>query len=211
MTVSGARPNPWRGRVVRNGTTPVSAGNLANVITVARILMAPAFVALLLIDGGELGILRYVAAGLFVFAIATDAVDGTLARRRNLVTDLGKILDPIADKVLVSSALVVLVVLGELPWWVVAIILGRELGITVMRLLVVRERVIPASLAGKVKTVAQAIAVSFALVPFWLWFGDWVHIWNTVLMSAVVVLTIYSGLEYVISVIRSKPVGSVIE
>ena len=142
------------------------------------------------------GILRYVAAGLFVLASATDGVDGFLARRRNLVTDAGKLLDPIADKVLTGGALVALSILAELPWWVTIVILVREVGITVLRLALLRDHVIPAGLLGKVKTWVQAIAISFALVPFPSLFGDWMNVVNLVLMSAAVVLTLVSGVEY---------------
>src|SRR5688500_7456923 len=101
---AGARVNPMRGRVVRVGDDQASAGNVANIVTVARILLAPVFVVLLLVDDGTEGVLRYVAGALFILASATDGVDGLLARRRNLVTDAGKLLDPIADKVLIGSA-----------------------------------------------------------------------------------------------------------
>src|SRR5690606_34200456 len=131
-----------RGRVVSAGDTPASTGNIANIVTVVRIAMVPAFVWLLLADAGELGPMRYVAAALFIVAIATDHVDGTLARRRNLITDFGKILDPVADKLLIGSALVCLSILGELWWWVTAIILLREFGITIYRMIVLRKRVI---------------------------------------------------------------------
>src|SRR5690606_30542496 len=138
-----------RGGVVSAGDTPASTGNIANIITVVRIAMVPAFVWLLLADAGAMGVIRFVAAALFIVAIATDHVDGTLARRRNLITDFGKILDPVADKLLIGSALVCLSLLGELWWWVTALILLRELGITVFRMSVIRKRVIPASSGGK--------------------------------------------------------------
>ncbi|MCU1634822.1 MAG: pgsA, partial [Cryobacterium sp.] len=105
--------------------------NLPNLITVVRILLAPLFIWLLLADGGEDGGLRWAAAVLFILAIATDGVDGAIARRQNLVTDLGKLLDPIADKILTGGALVSLSILGELPWWVTLVILVREVGITI--------------------------------------------------------------------------------
>ncbi|MEP6480368.1 MAG: CDP-alcohol phosphatidyltransferase family protein, partial [Rhodoglobus sp.] len=120
-----------RGRVARNGDTPASTGNVANIVTVVRIFMAPVFIWLLLADKGELGAVRWVAAVIFVVAIVTDTVDGILARRQNLVTDFGKILDPIADKVLTGGALVALSILGELWWWVTIVILIREFGITI--------------------------------------------------------------------------------
>lgn len=203
MALSEPRPNPMRGRVARNGDTQASLGNVANIVTIARILMAPVFIWLLLADAGELGVLRWVAAGLFVFAIVTDSVDGLLARRQNLVTDFGKLVDPIADKVLIGGALVALVILRELPWWVAALILVREIGITVFRFIALRDRVIAASVWGKLKTVVQAVAISLALFPFALLLGSWVDIANLVLMSLAVVLTVGSGIEYLVAAARA--------
>ncbi|MEY2849376.1 MAG: hypothetical protein RI885_2043 [Actinomycetota bacterium] len=195
-TTGPRRPNPLRGRVVSAGETPASQGNLANIITVVRILMAPGFVWLLLADGGELGPVRWAAAAVFIVAIATDSVDGILARRRNLVTDLGKILDPIADKVLVGGALVGLSILGELPWWVTVVILARELGITAFRFAVLRSRVIPASRGGKLKTILQSVTLSMFLVPLTTVVGDWILWVDGVLMTATVVVTVLSGADY---------------
>src|ERR1700755_2570696 len=155
------RVNPMKGRVASRGETPASAGNVANIVTVARILLAPVFVWMLLVDARDNGLFRYLAAGLFLLAILTDAVDGFLARDRNLVTDQGKLLDPIADKVLIGGALRGLAILGELDWWVTAVILVREIGITVWRLVALRDRVIPAGILGKIKTLVQAIAIAF--------------------------------------------------
>ncbi|MET4159852.1 CDP-diacylglycerol--glycerol-3-phosphate 3-phosphatidyltransferase [Agromyces sp. PvR057] len=177
--------------------------NLPNAITIVRILLAPIFFWMLLVDDGADGWLRWAAAALFIIAIATDGIDGHIARSRGLVTDLGKILDPIADKLLTSGALVCLSILGELPWWVTAIIVVREVGITVWRLVELRRgNVVPASSGGKLKTVVQAVAISFALVPLWTVFGEWVHWLNGVLMTAAVVLTLWSGLLYVRDAIR---------
>jgi len=187
---------------VRSGETPPSNGNLANVITVIRILLAPVFFWLLFLDDGELGLIRYAAAALFVVAIVTDSVDGILARRQNLITDLGKILDPIADKLLTGGALVCLSLLGELAWWVTALILVRELGITVYRMAVLRNRVIPASRGGKLKTVLQAVAISFFLTPLWTVLGDWMHWVNGALMTAAVFATVVSGADYLIKAFR---------
>lgn len=199
------RVNPMRGRVVRRGDGVASAGNVANIVTVARILLAPAFVVLLLLDGGSDGVLRYVAGGLFILASATDGIDGYLARRRNLVTDAGKLLDPIADKVLTGGALVSLSILGELPWWVTIVILVREVGITVLRLVALRDHVIAASLLGKIKTWVQIIAISFAIVPLWAFLGEWVHVLNTVLMTLAVAITIVSGVEYLWQAWKGRP------
>ncbi|WP_187264976.1 CDP-diacylglycerol--glycerol-3-phosphate 3-phosphatidyltransferase [Homoserinibacter sp. GY 40078] len=191
-----------RGRVVSAGETPASMGNIANIITVVRILLAPVFVWLMILDGGELGVWRWVAAVLFILSITTDSVDGFVARSRNLVTDFGKLVDPIADKILVGAALVALAVLGELWPWVAIVILVREFGITIFRFLMLRDHVIPAGFLGKVKTVVQAVAVSFALVPLWTLLGDWVHVVNAVLMGAALVLTVVSGVEYLWSAWR---------
>ncbi|MFC5501370.1 CDP-diacylglycerol--glycerol-3-phosphate 3-phosphatidyltransferase [Lysinimonas soli] len=185
-----------RGRVVSTGETPASAGNIANIVTVIRILLAPVFIWLLLDDAGHDGYVRYIAAVLFVLAITTDSVDGLLARQRNLVTDLGKLIDPIADKVLTGGALVGLSILGEIPWWITVVILVREIGITVFRFIALRDRVIAASWLGKVKTVVQAVAISFALFPLWQFLGAWVNWVNAVLIVLAVVLTVGSGIEY---------------
>ena len=190
------RVNPMKGRVVAIGDTPASAGNIANIVTVIRILLAPVFIYLLLLDNGHDSYIRYIAAVLFVFAITTDSVDGLLARQRNLVTDLGKLIDPIADKVLTGGALVGLSILGEIPWWITIVILVREIGITVFRFIALRDRVISASWLGKVKTVVQAVAISFALFPFWQLLGQWINWVNAVLIVLALVLTVVSGVEY---------------
>jgi CDP-diacylglycerol---glycerol-3-phosphate 3-phosphatidyltransferase len=194
-----------RGRVVRHGEGTASAGNLANIITVFRMLLAPVFVVLLLLDAGDDGYLRYIAGGLFILASATDGVDGFLARRLNLVTDAGKLLDPIADKVLIGGALVSLSILGELPWWVTGVILLREVGITVLRLVALRDHVIPASILGKIKTWVQIIAISLAIVPLWNFVGSWVHVLNAVLMTLAVIITLVSGAEYLWQARRGRP------
>ena len=196
-------PSGFRGRVVASGTSQVSNGNIANIITVVRILLAPLFVWLVLLDDGEHGIWRFVAAGLFIAAIATDVLDGALARKRNLVTNSGIILDPIADKILIGGALIALALVAELPWWVVIVILAREIGITLFRLMALADRVIPASRGGKLKTVLQAVTLSSWLVPTWLLLGSWVFILNWVLMGAVIVVTVATGLDYLVKGLRS--------
>jgi len=185
-----------QGRVVSKGDTPASKGNVANIVTVARILLAPLFIWMLLADDGQLGLLRYLAAGLFVLAIATDSLDGQLARRRNLVTDVGIILDPIADKVLIGGALVALSILNELPWWITIVILVREFGITIFRFAVLSKIVIPASRGGKLKTVIQAVAISLFLVHLWTFLGDWVLWLSWAAMAAALLLTVVTGIEY---------------
>ena len=201
-------PSGFRGRVVASGDTQVSNGNIANIITVVRILLAPLFVWLVLLDGGEHGLWRFVAAGLFIAAIATDGLDGALARKRNLVTNSGIILDPIADKILIGGALIALALVAELPWWVVVVILAREIGITLFRLAVLTDRVIPASRGGKLKTVLQAITLSSWLVPTWVLLGEWVFTLNWVLMGAVIVVTTATGLDYIIKGVRAPNASS---
>jgi len=198
------RSNPLRGRVVRSGDSPASSGNLANIITVVRIMLAPLFIGMLLADNGELGPLRVAAAALWVVAIATDSIDGILARRQNLVTDLGKILDPIADKVLVGGALVSLSILGELWWWVTIVIMVREIGITVFRFVVLRSRVIPASSGGKIKTILQSVTIPLFLFPLHLIVGDWILGLNAVMMALTVIVTVITGLDYLWKAYRSN-------
>ena len=177
--------------------------NLPNAITVVRILLAPVFFWMLLADDGRDGWLRWAAAALFIIAIATDGIDGHIARSRGLVTDLGKILDPIADKLLTSGALVCLSILGELWWWVTIVIIVREVGITVWRLVELRRgNVVPASSGGKLKTVVQSVAISFFLVPLDRIVGDWIFWVDWVLMAAALALTVWSGLLYVRDAIR---------
>ena len=185
-----------RGRVLRHGDTPASNGNIANIITVVRILLAPVFIWLLLLDNEEMGLLRYIAAALFIVAIVTDAVDGHLARGRNLITNVGIILDPIADKVLTGGALVALSILGELPWWITILILVREFGITIYRFAVLSKVVVPASRGGKLKTILQAVAISLFLVPLSTVVGVWILWLNWSVMAIAVVLTVYTGIEY---------------
>jgi CDP-diacylglycerol---glycerol-3-phosphate 3-phosphatidyltransferase len=201
------RGSSMRGRVARSGDTPASNGNVANIITTVRILLAPLFIWMLLADAGELGLLRYLAAALFIVAIATDSVDGILARRQNLVTNVGKLLDPIADKVLTGGALVALSLLGELWWWVTIVILVRELGITAFRFAVLRNRVVAASPGGKLKTVIQSVAISLYLVPLWVFLGDWMHWVNGVVMGAALVLTVLTGIDYLVKAARVSRSG----
>ena len=190
-------PYHARGRMISAGEGPASTWNAANLITIGRIVLVPVFVVLLL-AGAHGGPLRWAATVLFVLAIATDSLDGRLARGRDLVTDLGKLLDPIADKALTGAALVVLSVLGELPWWVTGLILVREIGITVYRFAVLSKRVIPASKGGKLKTVLQSVAITLALAPLPQLLGSWVDVVNTVLMAAAFVITLVTGVQYLI-------------
>lgn len=195
--------SPWRGRVWRRGPEPASVASVPNLISVARILLTPVFFGVALANP-EPGAWRTAAAVLFAVLIATDFVDGQIARRRGLVTDFGKLIDPIADKAITGSAFVVLSMLGELPWWITMLVLVRELGITVYRLIVVDTVVIAADWAGKAKTMAQAIALPLALVPLQAWIGE-PGIWICVAtMTVAVALTIWSGAEFVWHAVRGR-------
>ena len=162
--------------------------NLANALTVLRLIMVPFFVAFLVAGGTGW---RLAAAALFAVASVTDLLDGRLARQRGLITDFGKIADPIADKALTGSALVTLSVLHHLSWWVTVVILVRELGITALRLAVIRHNVIAASRGGKLKTLLQVIAIGLYVLP-----GPF-GLARPVLMGAAVVVTLVTGVDYV--------------
>jgi len=180
--------------------------NAPNIITAARIVATPFFVWMLLADGGTDGALRWASAAFFVLAIATDAWDGHIARSRGLITDLGKLLDPIADKFLTGAALVGLSILGELPWWITAVVLVREIGVTIHRLIIASDVVVAAAWMGKLKTVAQSVAITLALLPLASVLGEAapIAIWANILtMSIAVALTILSGIDYVLSHVRS--------
>jgi CDP-diacylglycerol--glycerol-3-phosphate 3-phosphatidyltransferase len=169
--------------------------NLPNLITIGRIALAPIFVWVLFLFPTPAAHERWIVVALFVLASATDGLDGALARKRNQVTDLGKLLDPIADKVLIGGALLALSVLGQVEWWMTVLILARELGITVYRLVVVKDRVIAASGGGKFKTIIQSIAVGFYLSPlsgYWYGFAKL----ELFLLYLALVLTITSGIQY---------------
>jgi CDP-diacylglycerol--glycerol-3-phosphate 3-phosphatidyltransferase len=194
--------------MISAGAGPASTWNAANLITIGRILLAPLFVWLLVADGHAGGVLRWLAALLFVLAIATDSLDGRLARGRDLVTTLGILLDPIADKVLTGAALIALSALAELPWWVTLLILVREIGITVFRFAVLSDRVVPASRGGKLKTVLQSVAITLALAPFPVLLGHWVDVLNTVVMAVTVLVTVATGVDYLVQAVllsRRRP------
>lgn len=172
--------------------------NLANSLTIFRLVIVPFFVFALFHDHGASTHWRYIATGLFVIAGFTDRVDGQLARNRNTITDFGTFLDPIADKALIGSALIGLSQLGELAWWVTVVILTREVGITAMRLMVIRKRVIPANRGGKAKTLIQGFAILFYLVPF----PASLEPERKALMFLAVAITVITGLDYLKDVLR---------
>ncbi|MFS0912446.1 CDP-diacylglycerol--glycerol-3-phosphate 3-phosphatidyltransferase [Microbacterium sp. 179-I 3D2 NHS] len=181
---------------------------LPNAITVARIPLAVVFFVVLLL-GGRYGEdasgLRWTAAILFIVAISTDWVDGYLARRYDIVSDFGKLWDPIADKLLTGAGFLGLAILGEVGWLIVVVILIREWGITVHRLLVAREHVVAAAWMGKIKTAVQGVALGWALLPLNALIG--LDVWTAitaVLMIVVLVLTVASGIDYVVAQARGS-------
>ena len=177
---------------------PVPPGlmNVANALTVLRICLVPVFVACLVAGGTGW---RIAALAAFGGASLTDFLDGQLARKRGLVTDFGKIADPIADKALTGAALITLSVIGELPVWVTAAILVRELGITALRFAVIRRGVIAASQGGKLKTLLQIIAICLYVLPPSLGLPAVIR---EVVMGAALVVTLVTGVDYVIRAVR---------
>lgn len=176
-----------------------SAWNVANALTVARLLLVPVLAWCLLYEGGGTGA-RVAAFVVFAVAAGTDHIDGELARRRGLVTDFGKIADPIADKALMGAALLGLSALGELAWWITVTILIREAGVTLLRFWVIRHGVIPASRGGKVKTLLQTLAISLYILPL----GGWLATGRAWVMGAAVVATVITGADYVMRALRLR-------
>ena len=174
--------------------------NAANVLTGVRVLLVPIF-GWLLLSHPDSAPYRIASVVVFVVASVTDRIDGELARRHGLVTEVGKMADPIADKALMGMALIGLSLLHELPWWITVVMLVREVGITVLRFVVLRRGVIPASRGGKLKTMVQAVAIGLYLLPL----PDGWHIVAEVVMVVALVLTVVTGLDYVWSAIaRSR-------
>ena len=177
-----------------------STWNVANGLTGFRLLLVPVFAVLLMHDGGDRTGWRVAAFVAFVVASVTDRFDGELARRRGLVTDLGTIADPIADKALTGAALVGLSLLGELPWWVTAIVLAREVGITLLRFVVIRHGVMPASRGGKLKTLLQGVAIGLYVLPL---SGAAVTVAQAV-MAVAVIVTVITGADYLLRAARLR-------
>jgi CDP-diacylglycerol--glycerol-3-phosphate 3-phosphatidyltransferase len=183
---------------VRLKKTPVL--NAANVLTVVRIVLIPVFVALVVASAMTDPSLRVASGIAFSVASMTDYVDGWVARRYELVTSFGKVADPIADKALTGSALVLLSAYGVLPWWITLVILVREWGITLMRFSVLKYGVIAASRGGKLKTVLQFAAIAWYIFPFPL---PWSAV-GPVLMYAALIVTVVTGIDYVLAAYRLR-------
>ena len=146
---------------------------------------------------------RVAAWAVFAVASITDRFDGELARKRNLITEFGKLADPIADKALVGAALIGLSSLNELPWWVTIVILVREIGVTLLRFWVIRHGVIPASRGGKLKTLLQAVAIGLFVLPHW----DWLRDIAWVVMIAAIAVALVTGFDYVGRAVRLRRTG----
>jgi CDP-diacylglycerol---glycerol-3-phosphate 3-phosphatidyltransferase len=180
-----------------------SAWNIANGLTVFRLLLVPVFIAALFHAGGHDTEWRIWAWGVFAVASITDRFDGDIARKRNLVTEFGKLADPIADKALVGAALVGLSLLHDLSWWVTVVILVREVGVTVLRFWVIRHGVIAASRGGKVKTLLQGVAIGLFVLPL----SGWLHAVAWVFMVAAIVVALATGVDYVARALRLRRAG----
>jgi CDP-diacylglycerol--glycerol-3-phosphate 3-phosphatidyltransferase len=180
--------------------------NIANVLTGVRLLLVPVFLVVLFIEDGTDTGWRLAATGVFALAAITDRFDGELARSRGLVTAFGTIADPIADKALTGAALIGLSVLAQVPWWVTIVIMGRELGITVLRFWVLRHGIIPASRGGKAKTLCQAVAIGLFLLPLPELLGAAGTVWAVrwVVLGLAIALTVVTGLDYVLRALRLR-------
>jgi CDP-diacylglycerol---glycerol-3-phosphate 3-phosphatidyltransferase len=175
--------------------------NVANLLTGLRLVLVPVFLLVLFAGDGHEFASRIAAFAIFAVAVITDRLDGQLARSYGMVTEFGQLADPIADKLLIGSALIGLSMLGDLPWWITVVILVREIGITVLRFAVLRRGVIPASRGGKLKTLVQAVAIGLFILPL----HAWPPLWHTIawwVMGAAIVLTVVTGIEYLVSAIR---------
>jgi CDP-diacylglycerol--glycerol-3-phosphate 3-phosphatidyltransferase len=184
--------------------------NVPNALTALRILMVPVFGWALLHDGGDSQPWRWLAYGLFAAAMVTDKIDGDIARKHNLITNFGKIADPIADKAITGMAFIGLSVIGALWWWVTVLVLVREWSVTIARLSIARQVVMAARQSGKLKTMAQALALGGFVAPFkdltgrWDVPGDVVWWASAILMGIAVVLTVTSGVEFARDAVRQR-------
>lgn len=168
--------------------------NLPNSITISRILALPFCAYALFKNGGDDSTWRIIAFVLFFLVGVTDFLDGRLARSRNTVTEFGKLLDPIADKALIGTALVSLSILHTLPWWVTTVILTREIGITIFRFIVIKNGVIPANRGGKLKTIVQNFAAGFYILPL----SSSLYWFRELFMGAALILTVTTGIWYLV-------------
>ena len=169
--------------------------NLSNSITLIRIAALPLCAYFLFKNGGHDSTWRIVSWWLFFIVGMTDFIDGKLARSRGSVTELGKLLDPIADKALVGTAMIGLSILGDMPWWITVVILTREIGITIVRLMVISGGVIAANRGGKIKTMMTSFGVGFYVLPL----NESLFIYRDFFMYIGVVVTLATGASYLLA------------
>jgi CDP-diacylglycerol--glycerol-3-phosphate 3-phosphatidyltransferase len=194
--------DPARTDPIADPVATVSAWNIANALTVLRLVLVPFFALALFAGDGHAHGWRIIACVIFAIASFTDYVDGDIARKRGLITEFGKLADPIADKALIGTALVGLSALNDLAWWVTIVVLIREVGVTLLRFWVIRHGVMAASRGGKVKTLLQAVAIGLLVLPL---SGSWRDA-ALVVMAAAVLLTVVTGLDYVARAVRLRRV-----
>lgn len=202
-----------------SGTDPVTPAkpsnyNLPNALTTLRIVLVPFFGAALLMDGGDSIAWRMAAFVIFVVAMITDKIDGDIARSRGLITDFGKIADPIADKAMTGMAFVGLAVIFDSPWWWLGTIavLVREWSVTLLRLSILRRMVVAADNLGKLKTTFQVIGLSGLVLPFrdpdlpgWMETpGEVLYYAAVVLVGIAVALTMVSGAQFFLGIWRQR-------
>ena len=184
---------------VADPISAVSAFNVPNFLTTIRIIVVPILAWLLFKESAETDANRIIAGTIFIVAALTDIADGTIARRWNLITNFGKIFDPIADKALIGVALIGLSYLNLLDWWFTWVILARELFVTFLRFWVINKGVIPASRGGKLKTIIQIVAISFYLLPL----PESFSIVGEIIMYLAVILTLATAVDYIMKAIMT--------
>ena len=198
--------------MTENEAAPPSNWNVPNVLTTLRIVLVPFFGWALLVDNGDSAVWRLVAWFIFFVAMATDKIDGDLARKHNLITNFGKIADPIADKAITGMAFIGLSIIGEVWWWVTILVLIREWSITFVRLGVASKVVLAADTLGKWKTFIQGLALGGLVLPltdpdaadWWEWPGKVLHWFFELGLAAAVVLTMISGYQFYASIWRQR-------
>jgi len=188
--------------------------NLPNVLTTLRIVLVPFFAAALLIDGGDSIAWRLTAFVIFGVAMITDKIDGDIARKRGLITDFGKIADPIADKAMTGMAFIGLAIIYDNPWWwaITIVVELREWSVTILRLSILKKVVIAADQLGKIKTTFQAVGLSGLILPLldpdlpgWMQTPAEVLFYIALfLVGIAVALTIISGVQFFLGVWRQR-------
>ncbi len=172
--------------------------NLPNALTIFRILALPLCAWALFKNGGDDSTWRVIAWLMFFVVGMTDVLDGKIARSRNQISPLGIILDPIADKAFIATALIGLSILDRIPWWVTTVILTRELSVTILRFIVIKREIISANRGGKFKTLIQNFSVGFYILPL----PENLFLPRDILLGVAMYLTITTGIQYFKSALR---------